>query len=152
MKYAIWLVPGVLFALAFAQRPAPIPVQHWQTLEANMEVPPAVASILSRACRNCHSHETEWPWYAQLVARDVNKARRAMNFSTWAAGPGRSAKVAAATLAAACADVRADRMPLASYRLLHPEGRLTSADKQVFCDWANASSSELLSRSLRVEP
>ena len=60
--------------------------------------------------------------------------------------------MAAATLAAACADIRSDRMPLAPYRLMHPESRLSRADKQVFCDWANGSSSELLSRSLRVEP
>jgi Haem-binding domain len=132
---------------------APPPIQKWQTLEANMRVPPHVETILARACRNCHSSETAWPWYARLapvgwlMARDVEKARAAMNFSTWSVGAGRKPALAAATLAAACADVRSERMPLAPYRMLHPESRLTKADKQVFCDWANRSSHDLLSRN-----
>jgi hypothetical protein len=153
MKYIKWLVPAVLLAVAAAhQRPPNATIQHWQTLEANIDVPPAVASILSKACKNCHSNETAWPWYGRMIERDVKRARAAMNFSTWASGPGRNARVAAATLAAACADIRSDRMPLAPYRLMHPESRLSRADKKVFCDWANGSSSELLSRGLRVEP
>jgi len=133
-------------------------VQPWQTIEAKMAVPPAVAKILARACRNCHSNETIWPWYASLapmrwmLERDVKRARQAMNFSTWATGAGRTPALAAATLAAACADIRSDRMPLAPYRLMHPESRLSKSDKQVFCDWANRSSNDLLSRRIPVAP
>ncbi len=136
----------------------PGPVQSWQSLEVNVNVPPPVAAILARACRNCHSEDTAWPWYARvapigwMMARDVSRARTAMNLSTWATGAGRRPAIAAATLAAACADVRSERMPLAPYRMLHPESRLTQADKQVFCDWANRSSQDLLSQSLPVEP
>ena len=128
------------------------PVQQWQTLEANFEVPSAVAAILGRACGNCHSNRTSLPWYAKaapvswLVLRDVSKARAAMNFSTWATGPGRNPGIAAAMLAAACADVRSGRMPPAPYRMLHPESRLGKTDQQAVCDWANHSSHDLLSR------
>jgi hypothetical protein len=51
--------------------------------------PPQVASILRRACYDCHSNETRWPWYARvapaswLVVRDVNRGRKHLNFSTW---------------------------------------------------------------------
>ncbi len=127
------------------------PVQRWQTIEASVDVPAPVAAILARACRNCHSNETVIPWYGRLapgswlLTRDVNKARRAMNLSTWAVGPAAQPGVAAATLAAACADVRSDRMPLAPYRLMHPESRLSAGDKQTFCDWANRSSRKLVS-------
>ena len=132
--------------------------QKWQALEANLEVPPAVSAILARVCRNCHSNETKWPWYGRVaplkwvLERDVARARQAMNFSIWAAGPGRNPAVAASTLAAACADIRSDRMPLAPYRLMHPESRLSPADKRAFCDWANHSSNELLSRHMHAEP
>ena len=128
------------------------PVQQWQTIEASVEIPARVSAVLARACRNCHSNETVVPWYGKLapgswlLARDVNKARRAMNLSTWAVGPGSRPRAAAATLAAACADIRSGRMPLAPYRLMHPESRLSAGDKQAFCDWANRSSKELLSR------
>lgn len=128
------------------------PVQRWQTIEAGVDVPAPVAAILARACRNCHSNETVTPWYGRLapgswlLARDVNRARRAMNLSTWAVGPGSRPGLAAATLAAACADIRSDRMPLAPYRLMHPESRLSASDKRTFCDWANRSSRDLVSR------
>ena len=128
------------------------PVQQWQTIEASVDVPAAVSAILARACRNCHSNETVVPWYGKLapgswlLARDVQRARRAMNLSTWAVGPGRHPGTAAGTLAAACADIRSNRMPLASYRLMHPESRLSAVDQRIFCDWANHSSQELLSR------
>ncbi len=128
------------------------PVQRWQTIEASVAVPAPVAAILARACRNCHSNETVVPWYGRfapgswLLTRDVNRARRAMNLSTWAVGPGRQPAVAAATLAAACADIRSDRMPLAPYRFMHPESRLTAGDKHTFCAWANRWSRDLVSR------
>lgn len=133
--------------MAAARKPDP----KWLSLEANVTVPPAVSRILARACANCHSNDTVWPWYARLtpinwlLQNDVQRARAAMNLSTWATGAGRTTTTAASTLSAACADVRSGRMPLAPYRLLHPESRLTARDQQVFCDWANRASQDLLS-------
>lgn len=135
-----------------------LPVERAQTLEASIPVPRDVAQIIARACRNCHSNQTVMLWYASLppaswlVARDIAKARAAMNLSTWTAGPGRNRAVAAATLAAACADVRSGRMPLPAYRFMHPESRLSKFDQQVFCAWADRSSGELLSRWGPSEP
>ena len=134
------------------------PARQWQTLEANIAaVPPHVARILGRACGNCHSNQTRLPWYGRvapaswIILRDVHKARAAMNFSSWTTSPGRKPSIAAATLAAACADVKTGRMPPAPYRMLHPESRLGQADKQDLCEWANHSSHELLSRGGHVE-
>jgi hypothetical protein len=42
-----------------------------------------------RACYDCHSNETVWPWYSHvapvswLVQRDVDRGRKKMNFSEW---------------------------------------------------------------------
>ncbi len=42
-----------------------------------------------RACYACHSNETRWPWYSNIapvswfIQRDVNRARRGLNFSEW---------------------------------------------------------------------
>lgn len=52
---------------------------------------PDTQNLVKRACFDCHSNETIYPWYAQvapvswLVTRDVNKGRAAMNFSEDAA-------------------------------------------------------------------
>jgi len=58
-------------------------------VESAVAAPAEVRSILRRSCFNCHSYETEWPWYGYvaplswLVAHHVHEAREEMNFSTW---------------------------------------------------------------------
>src|SRR6185369_16962888 len=55
-----------------------------------LDAPPDVEAILRKACFDCHSNETKWPFYAKiapgswLMARDVRKGRSHMNFSEWA--------------------------------------------------------------------
>jgi hypothetical protein len=53
---------------------------------------PAIKELVRRACYDCHSNETVWPWYSYiapmswLVTHDVSEARRHMNFSQWNPG------------------------------------------------------------------
>jgi hypothetical protein len=53
------------------------------------DVPPSVASVFGRACVNCHSEKTQWPWYSNvapvswLVENDVKHAREHLNLSRW---------------------------------------------------------------------
>lgn len=58
------------------------PVRPDHSLEAALKVPEDVEKILTSACKNCHSNQTEWPWYARvapvswILARDVARGRR----------------------------------------------------------------------------
>src|SRR5262245_32745410 len=67
-------------------RPRTAAVQTWP---AGFDAPGPVRSILARACLDCHSQETVWPWYSHVppiswqVHEDVEKAREFMNFSGW---------------------------------------------------------------------
>jgi mono/diheme cytochrome c family protein len=88
---------------------------------------PGTRALAKRACFDCHSNETLWPWYAKvapmswLVVYDVRQGRARFNFSDWYAGvmSGRKAEE----------EIRSGRMPLPRYLLLHPEARLTDAEK-----------------------
>lgn len=67
-----------------------VPVsRHNPPIVTDMPAPPAVKAILKRACYDCHSHETRWPWYTRIaplswmIAADVRVGRRVLNFSTW---------------------------------------------------------------------
>jgi hypothetical protein len=110
-------------------------------IQDNLNMPKEISALLDRACANCHSNETRWPWYSRiapaswLVRNDVDRARHAMNFSEWRDGSRSWRVMGVAKLAAACAALQAGAMPPASYRLLHPEARLSDADKRGFCDW-----------------
>src|SRR5581483_3383715 len=50
---------------------------------------PGTRALAVRACYDCHSNETHWPWYTNvapiswLVQRDVDEGRRELNFSEW---------------------------------------------------------------------
>jgi len=124
-----------------ADNPAVIP---GHTIEASLDVPAPVGKLLQSACKDCHSHQTRWPWYAKvapfswMVAGDVERARRAMDLSEWTEQAGARPGKAMGTLMAACAGVEAQRMPPAGYRRLHPEARLTEAQVNTVCGCATA--------------
>jgi len=158
-RRALALAAATAAALAFGLlqlAPAPArtnPLVHpGSSIRDNQPVPPHVAALLNRACANCHSNETRWPWYSAvapaswLVRDDVHRARTAMNFSEWRRPNEPWPSMAVARLAAVCAAAQQDIMPPRSYRLLHPEARLSAEEKRALCDWTNAGMLALISR------
>ncbi len=89
---------------------------------------PETRALAKRACFDCHSNETRWPWYSNiapvswLTQRDVSEGRSKMNFSEWE-HPTKDSKNAAKEL-------RDGDMPLWFYLPLHAEARLTPAERQ----------------------
>lgn len=89
---------------------------------------PETRALAKRACFDCHSNETVWPWYSYiapvswLLANDAQMGRRAFNFSEWKPG-----MMSAAIMEE---QIRSGKMPLPQYLLMHPEARLTDAEKQ----------------------
>ena len=116
-------------------------------LRATSEVPADVAGLLQRACLDCHSNETRWPWYSKvppvsfLVRHDVNEARGEMNFSRWGEyNPFDQADM----LDEACQMVSDGEMPLWSYRVMHSRARLTDEDVTAFCNWTKTEVERIL--------
>jgi hypothetical protein len=85
---------------------------------------PGTRDLAVRACFDCHSNQTVWPWYSHvapvswLVWSDVMRGRKELNFSEWDR-PQREAREAAGT-------VRKGSMPPWYY----PWARLTAAERQ----------------------
>ena len=110
---------------------------------SDIPAPPEVESVLRRACYDCHSNETSWPWYSRiapvswLVAHDVKEAREKMNLSTWSL-LSESEKVEA--LHEIWEEVEEGEMPPWLYLLQHPEARLSEQDLSVLKQWAHADS------------
>jgi Haem-binding domain len=159
-----WIVRGVALvavaggSLQLAPGPArtnpPVIASH--TLQGATHVPAHVDALLRRACMDCHSNETRWPWYSRVaplswdVAADVARARKAMNLSEWAVRTQQRPAAAIGTLTAMCAGVQQDRMPLSKYRLLHPEARLTKGEKDDLCAWTTAEVAKHLEKKRRT--
>ena len=88
---------------------------------------PQTRLLAQRACFDCHSNETQWPWYSNvaplswLVQRDVQEGRDHLNFSEWGQGRQR-AEDSGET-------IREGRMPPAYYILTHPQAKLSVGEK-----------------------
>ena len=98
---------------------------------------PETRELARRACFDCHSNQTVWPWYSTIAPvswlnqRDVNDGRGHVNFSEWNQPQKHAEDVAN--------EVRSGDMPLWFYLPMHPVARLTDADKQAFIEGAGKS-------------
>ena len=148
-RWTIVIVAVGLIAAQFirSQRTNP-PFAPAQTIENIVNVPADVKVTLTRACADCHSNQTEWPWYAQIaptswfVVGHVNDGRRHINFSTWVR-PGKEPKDSIDRLKAICEEVQSGGMPLTSYELLHWHSWLSSADVKRICEWSEGEQKRL---------
>lgn len=93
--------------------------------------------LVAKACFDCHSNQTDWPWYSfiapasWLVQRDVDRGRNKLNFSEWDR-PQEEAHEAAET-------VREGEMPPWQYRLLHSSAGLSSAEREALVQGLEAT-------------
>jgi Haem-binding domain len=110
-------------------------------VESQIHAAPEVDRLLRRACYDCHSNETVWPWYSRVapvswvVAHDVNEGREHLNFSTW--GRLTSEKQVEA-VRKIWEEVSEGAMPPLIYLPAHPRARLTDQDKAALEAWAAA--------------
>ncbi|MBS1796991.1 MAG: heme-binding domain-containing protein [Acidobacteria bacterium] len=122
------------------------PIDPAATLTANVEVPENVKTILDRSCRDCHTNETQYPWYAKIqpsawfLKDHIDKGRREVNFSTWSAlTPARRKR----KLSEVCEQVQNREMPLPSYLWIHRDAALSDADIKTLCDWTEAARAKM---------
>ena len=71
-----------------------VPVARTNPPETSpLQIPADVEPILQKACYDCHSNKTKWPWYSGVaplswwIVDHVNEGRRELNFSEWNAIP-----------------------------------------------------------------
>src|SRR5574342_1143089 len=132
----------VVFAAAQLVRPerANPSFEASRTIQAHLGTANGLAAVLDRACGDCHSNSTVWPWYTQiaplswLMAYAVKEGRNTVNFSEWGAYPAERQRE---LLDRSCRDVSEGKMPGSAWTLLHPEARLSAHDVETICTAVN---------------
>jgi hypothetical protein len=127
-----------------------MPVKSAESIETQTKMPPNAAAIFRRACKDCHTELTYWPWYANiapfqwLVTGDVYGAREHMNLSKW----GRyTEEEQMDRLIDICEMVASNKMPPWYYKPVHyPAAWLSNADKKTVCDWAKTEVGRIAAR------
>ena len=118
-----------------------------RTILDGAQIDPGTLALVHRACLNCHSQQTEWPWYSHvapvswLLARDVQQAREHMNLSGW---QNYSIDDRLRLLSEIGSAVRNREMPVQRYLVLHPEAQLTDIERKQIYSWTRTERSRIL--------
>lgn len=138
MKRTLLILLAVLAAVLLLIQLVPVSRDN-PPVEETVEAPAEVLTVLRRSCFDCHSHETDWPWYSYvapvswLVADDVHHGREHLNFTTWNRYP---ADERADLFEEIGEEVGEGAMPLPLYLRVHSEARLSAAERALILDWA----------------
>lgn len=116
-------------------------------LMSHAMMPVEVRSVLREKCADCHSTQTQWPWYGRfapiswLLEYDITEAQEQMNLSKWESLPDEDILRLRTEIAGV---TRAHMMPPWRYRVIHPAAEITEADIKVLRSWAQGETASSL--------
>ncbi len=139
LKYIVLAVAVSFIVIQFFQiDKTNAAINESETIDAVLSVPTDVKIILGKACNDCHTNSTVYPWYSYVqpngwfLKDHITEGRKELNFSIFATyEPRRRAK----KLEEICEQVSSGEMPLPSYLWIHRDAILTETEKKALCDW-----------------
>lgn len=148
LKYALFgVIGGFLILQAFRGDYPEIRMDNPKDIHQSVEISAEVSGILKKACYDCHSMETKYPWYAQVapiswrIIGHVEHGRGDLNFSEWS---DLSKRKQLKVFDELIEEVEEGEMPLPSYVRYHSEAVLTEEEVRALIIWAKESSTALL--------
>ena len=113
-----------------------------QDINANFtkvyNVPKNVEIILRTSCYDCHSNNTNYPWYSYiqpvrfLMESHIKEGKENLNFNEWG---NYSKRKQNNKLDRIIKQIKSNEMPLNSYTLIHKNAILTPAQKKEIINW-----------------
>lgn len=139
MKKILIALLVVLVVLQFFQIDKTNPaVDESKDFLKTQNTPEEIASIIKTSCYDCHSNESNYPWYSNVqpagwfLKDHIDEGRRELNFSTFT---DYELKRQDHKLEECIEYIEKDEMPLGSYTLLHREAALTEAQKNTLIEY-----------------
>jgi hypothetical protein len=134
---------AILIVFVLIQFIQPARNKSGQVLATDMaaiyKMPDTVQAVLKVACYDCHSNNTNYPWYTYvqpigwMLANHIHNGKEELNFSEFGAYTARRQR---SKLKAIANQVKDGDMPLYSYTIMHKGARLNREQKQLIIDWA----------------
>jgi hypothetical protein len=135
-----WVVLAVAVLIVVIQF---VPVDRSNPpVTAEVPMKPEARAILRRACYDCHSHETVWPWYSRvapvswLVVQHVREGREELNFSTW---DKYTTNEQIKKVKESWEEVAEGEMPPGYYLPVHRDALLSAEDRSILREWARGT-------------
>lgn len=107
----------------------------------NFAVPGDVKSILAKACNDCHSNNTRYPWYAKIqpihwwLNKHITGGKKNLNYDEYT---NRSLRYQYHKMEETIEMVKEGEMPLNSYTWTHKDARLSGEEKSKLVEWATS--------------
>lgn len=104
-----------------------------------IDAPENVKNILNKACMDCHSNNTIYPWYTNIqpfgwwIQHHVDEGKREINFSEF---NNYKPKRQAHKMEEVAEMVSDKEMPLDSYTWIHGEAKLNDEEVKLLIDWS----------------
>lgn len=104
-------------------------------------VPVEIHAVIKKSCYDCHSNNTEYPWYTNIqpvglwLQSHVNEGKRELNFSEFGTYEQKKAKHKFEEIEEVVGE---GEMPLTSYTLIHRDTKLTAEQSSAIAAWAGA--------------
>lgn len=127
-----------------------IPYGHNHTNPPVLKEPnwgsPEARQIAQRACFDCHSNETVYPWYSNvapiswLLQNHIDEGRSVLNFSNWDGVI--HTEDGDEDLDTIAEVLRDGEMPMSQYLLMHPTANLTDAEKETLIQGLGTTASQ----------
>ena len=105
------------------------------------QAPENIGNILHTSCYNCHSNNTNYPWYSHVqpvgwfLQSHINKGKKELNFSEFGSYSVRRQK---SKLKSMVNQVEKGEMPLSSYTLIHRDARLSQDQKKALVNYIDS--------------
>ncbi len=147
----IFIIVIVVILIGIQLIPSALPKNNpdlSKDISKTQDVTDDVKIILHKACYDCHSNQTVYPWYSKvapsswLVAKDTREGREELNFSDWSDLSKRK-KVKYFKEIAELVEER--EMPMKIYTVIHRDAALSDEEIKTLTDWTKAQSNLLLS-------
>ena len=109
-------------------------------------IPADVQAVLDKACMDCHSNNTRYPWYSKIQPVDwwltnhINDGKKGLNFDEFT---NKSLRFQYNRLGDVIDLVKKNEMPLNSYTWIHKDAILTDAEKNSLINWSEAIRNEM---------
>lgn len=109
-------------------------------------MPDSVHEVLLKACYDCHSNNTKYPWYNNIqpmawwLNYHINNGKKELNFSEFGKRP---LVKQAKKLKKLAKEIKEEDMPLDSYTWIHKDAVLTDAEKAMVINWATNLSQQI---------
>jgi hypothetical protein len=104
-------------------------------------IPADVKGILAKACFDCHSNNTRYPWYSKIqpvdwwLSHHVKEGKEAVNFDEYTNRP---LRYQFHKMEEVNEMVKENKMPFKSYLWVHKDAKLTDDEKNKVLNWTQA--------------